>query len=295
MSAQTSYYVPAQSRWPIFASIALFLLAFGAGTLINGLSGHGSAGIGLLMVLGGALLLGLILFGWFGNVIQESQAGLYSGQMDRSFRWGMSWFIFSEVMFFAAFFGTLFYVRNLAVPWLGGEGDKGVSQLLWPDFTAQWPLMNPPDSKQFPGPHEVISPWHIPLLNTALLISSSFTVTLAHHALLRDDRSAVWRWLGLTIVLGGSFLAFQAYEYAEAYQHMGLTLHAGIYGATFFILTGFHGMHVTLGTLMLVIIFLRILKGHFDSKHHFGFDAVSWYWHFVDVVWIGLFLFVYVL
>lgn len=294
MSSST-YYVPEQSRWPILASIALFLLAFGAGTLMNALSADGGGGLGLALLLAGALMMGLILVGWFGNVIRESRGGLYSSQMDRSFRWGMSWFIFSEIMFFAAFFGALFYVRVLAVPWLGGEGDKGVSQMLWPEFTAQWPLFNPPDAERFPGPDAVISPWHIPLLNTCLLITSSFTLTFAHKALLKDELMQVRRWMFLTIVLGLIFLGFQIYEYVEAYHDLGLTLEAGIYGATFFILTGFHGLHVTLGTLMLIIILGRVVLGHFDSRQHFGFEAVAWYWHFVDVVWIGLFLFVYVL
>ncbi|MBV0933925.1 cytochrome c oxidase subunit 3 [Marinobacterium weihaiense] len=289
------YYVPEQSRWPILASIALFLLAYGAGTLMNALSADQGGGLGVALLLAGALMMGLILVGWFGNVIHESRSGLYSEQMDRSFRWGMSWFIFSEVMFFAAFFGALFYVRVLAVPWLGGEGEKGISQMLWPNFSAEWPLFNPPDAERFPGPGAVISPWHIPLLNTCLLVTSSFTLTLAHKALLKNARTQVRRWLFLTIVLGLIFLGFQAYEYVEAYHELGLTLQAGIYGATFFMLTGFHGLHVTLGTLMLIIILGRVLAGHFDARQHFGFEAVAWYWHFVDVVWLGLFLFVYVL
>lgn len=289
-----AYYVPSQSRWPILASISLFLIAFGSATLINSLSAGEGGGGGLLMLLCGALFLGLILVGWFGHVIQESRAGLYSEQMDASFRWGMSWFIFSEVMFFAAFFGTLFYVRNLAVPWLGGEGDKGVSNLLWRGFEAQWPLMVTPDMESFPGPRMLIEPWHLPLVNTILLLSSSFTVTLAHRALKQNFRAPVVIWLLMTIFLGGAFLVFQVIEYVEAYTEMGLTLHAGIYGSTFFLLTGFHGLHVTLGTLMLIVIWLRVLKGHFDSQHHFGFEAVSWYWHFVDVIWVGLFLFVYI-
>lgn len=290
-----SYYVPEQSRWPILASISLFLMAFGAGTLMTNLASESGGGLGLVLLLAGALSMGLILVGWFGNVINESHQGLYSSQMDRSFRWGMSWFIFSEVMFFAAFFGTLFYVRTLAVPWLGGEGDKGVSNMLWQGFSAEWPLMTTPDQNTFPGPKEIIDPWHIPLLNTILLISSSFTVTLAHKALKLNLRSRVVFWLCATIALGLVFLYFQAYEYAVAYNDLGLTLNAGIYGATFFILTGFHGMHVTLGTIMLIIIFLRVLKGHFSSDKHFGFEAVAWYWHFVDVVWVGLFLFVYII
>lgn len=290
-----TYYVPAQSRWPILASVALFLIAYGAGSLINALTADSGGGFGLMLLLSGALCMGLILVGWFGHVIEESHAGLYSDQMDRSFRWGMSWFIFSEVMFFAAFFGTLFYVRTLAVPWLGGEGEKGVANMLWQGFESTWPLMQTPDMQSFPGPDGVIDPWHFPLLNTVLLLSSSVTVTVAHKMLKLNKRPQVQFWLAATILLGLVFLVIQGIEYAEAYQELGLTLHAGIYGATFFILTGFHGMHVTLGTLMLIIILLRVLKGHFDADNHFGFEAVSWYWHFVDVVWVGLFLFVYVL
>ena len=294
MSSQ-SYYVPAQSRWPILASVALFLMAYGAGSLINAMSAQSGGAIGLLLLLAGALCMGLILTGWFGHVIDESRKGLYSDQMDRSFRWGMSWFIFSEVMFFAAFFGTLFYVRTIAVPWLGGEGEKGIANILWPGFEATWPLMQTPDMDAYPGPAGLIDPWHLPLINTLLLVTSSVTLTIAHHCLKQNRRKQVVGWLVLTIGLGLLFIVLQAVEYAEAYRELGLTLHAGIYGATFFILTGFHGMHVTLGALMLIIILLRVIRGHFEPDHHFGFEAVSWYWHFVDVVWIGLFLFVYLL
>ena len=287
-----TYYVPAQSYWPILASIALFLLAYGSGVLINGMT-SGSGG-GLLLILSGAFFMGLILIGWFKNVIDESMSGLYSPQMDRSFRWGMGWFIFSEVMFFAAFFGALFYIRTFALPWLGGEGDKGVSNLLWDGFEASWPLMITPDMELFPGPKAVIDPWHLPLINTVILITSSFTITLAHHALKQNKRSKLIIWHAVTVVLGIIFLILQADEYVLAYEELGLTLQAGIYGATFFILTGFHGLHVTLGTLMLIIIWLRVLKGHFSEESHFGYEAVAWYWHFVDVVWVGLFLFVYV-
>ena len=294
MSTQT-YYVPHQSRWPILASIALFLMAMGAGGYINGLGQQDSGGSGGFMLLAGSLLLSVILIGWFRNVIHESRAGMNSEQLDASYRWGMTWFIFSEVMFFAAFFGVLFYVRMFAVPWLGGEGDKGVSNMLWQGFEAQWPLMTTPDMKAFPGPEAIVDPWHIPLLNTVLLLASSVTVTFAHYALKRSQRDAVVIWLAATILLGVTFIYYQAIEYVEAYQQLGLTLQAGIYGATFFVLTGFHGLHVTLGTFMLIVIWLRVMKGHFTPQNHFAFEAVSWYWHFVDVVWVGLFLFVYIL
>jgi cytochrome c oxidase subunit 3 len=243
----------------------------------------------------GSLFLAYMLFGWFGNVIKESRDGLYSPQMDRSFRWGMSWFIFSEVMFFAAFFGVLFYVRTWAGPWLGGEGDKGLANMLWPGFEYSWPMLNTPDPKLYPAPSGTISAWGLPLINTLLLVASSVTLTFAHHALRKNHRTALTRWLALTVILGIAFLVLQVEEYIYAYNELGLTLGSGIYGATFFMLTGFHGAHVTLGTLMLVIMLVRVMRGHFSPEQHFGFEAAAWYWHFVDVVWIGLFVFVYVI
>ncbi|KZX72606.1 MFS transporter [Oleiphilus sp. HI0009] len=296
MSAETSYYVPAQSRWPIVATVGLFLTVVGAGSVMNASSAGESTGMSWLTFMIGALIMAYMLFGWFGHVIQESQQGLYSEQMDRSFRWGMSWFIFSEVMFFAAFFGALFYIRVLAVPWIGGEGaNTSTGELLWPEFEATWPLMVNPNNELYPGPSALISPWGIPLLNTALLVASSVTITIAHHALKDGDRGKLTLWLGATIALGVVFLYFQGYEYVHAYNDLDLTLSSGIYGTTFFLLTGFHGAHVTLGTLMLIIMFFRVRKGHFDKANHFGFEATAWYWHFVDVVWLGLFFLVYIL
>jgi len=296
MSAETSYYVPAQSRWPIVASVGLFLTMIGAGTILNAGSAGNSTFLPWMTFFSGALLMAYMLFGWFGHVIEESQAGMYSAQMDRSFRWGMSWFIFSEVMFFAAFFGALFYVRMFAIPWLGGEGDKGsTGTFLWPEFEAAWPLMTNPSGELFPGPKAIIDPWHLPFLNTVLLITSSVTVTFAHHALKKGERGKLKAFLAATIALALVFLFFQGEEYVEAYSTLDLTLQSGIYGTTFFLLTGFHGAHVTLGTLMLIIMFFRVRKGHFDNDNHFAFEATSWYWHFVDVVWVGLFIFVYIL
>ncbi|MCP1619380.1 cytochrome c oxidase subunit 3 [Pseudomonas sp. SLBN-26] len=295
MASHEQYYVPAQSKWPIIATLGMLITVYGLGTWFNDLKAARPESNGPLIFFIGALCLAYMLFGWFGAVIKESRGGLYSSQMDRSFRWGMSWFIFSEVMFFAAFFGALFYVRMWAGPWLGGEGAKGVANMLWPNFQYTWPLLNTPDPKLFPGPKAVIDPWHLPLINTILLVSSSFTVTFAHHALKKNNRKLLKIWLALTILLGASFLALQAEEYVHAYHELGLTLGSGIYGATFFMLTGFHGAHVTMGTLILTVMLVRILRGHFDAEHHFGFEAASWYWHFVDVVWVGLFIFVYVL
>jgi cytochrome c oxidase subunit 3 len=270
------------------------LLAYGAAMTFNAMSAD-RASFGPYILGAGFLVLFYVIFGWFRDVITESQSGLYSDQMDRSFRQGMLWFIFSEVMFFAAFFGALFYVRTFSVPWLGGEGEKGVTNMLWEGFQATWPLMVTPDPVQFEGPKELVDPWHLPLLNTVLLISSSVTITIAHHALKAGHRKKLEFWLAATIALAVAFLYFQVVEYIEAYTHLGLTLQSGIYGATFYMLTGFHGFHVTLGTIILFVMLLRIFDGDFTPKQHFAFEAAAWYWHFVDVVWVGLFIFVYIL
>ena len=295
MTTHEQYYVPAQSKWPIIATIGMATTVYGLATWFNDMSANRAESNGPLVFSIGGLFLAYMLFGWFGAVIKESRSGLYSPQMDRSFRWGMSWFIFSEVMFFAAFFGALFYVRVFAGPWLDGDGAKGVSSMLWPDFDFRWPMLNNPDPNQFVPAKSVIDPWHLPLLNTILLVTSSFTLTFAHHALKHGKRGAVKAWLALTIVLGAAFLGFQVEEYIEAYTKLGLTLGSGIYGSTFFMLTGFHGAHVTIGAVMLTGMLVRVMKGHFDAEQQFGFEAASWYWHFVDVVWLGLFIFVYIL
>lgn len=280
MSTQSGgYYLPAPSHWPIVGSVALLTLALGATLAMHGLSG-GSFLLGI-----GAASLAAMLIGWFGRVIDESQGGLHNAQVDLSFRWGMAWFIFSEVMFFAAFFGALFYARVISVPGLA-SGDSG---LLWPGYAGGWPTAGP----GLKEPFTPMAAWGIPALNTLILLTSGATVTWAHWALKRGNRVQLKLGLALTVALGITFLVFQASEYAEAYQHMGLTLGAGIYGATFFMLTGFHGLHVTLGTLMLIVVLGRSLAGHFNPERHFAFEAVSWYWHFVDVVWLLLFLFVY--
>ncbi len=285
-----NYYVPAQSAWPIIGAIGLFLIAFGAGSYVSELKTDSTSG-GYILLAGIAVII-FMIFGWFRTVIAESMAGLYSKQMDRSFRQGMSWFIFSEVMFFAAFFGALFYARMIAVPWLGGASNNAMTnEVLWPAFEAVWPLVTTPDGTKT----QAMGWMGLPLYNTLILLTSSVTLHFAHVGLEQDKRKALTVWLGLTILLGIGFLFLQAEEYIHAYQEMGLTLDAGVYGNTFFLLTGFHGMHVTLGTVFLIVLFFRVLKGHFTPDKQFAFQAGAWYWHFVDVVWLCLFIFVYVL
>jgi cytochrome c oxidase subunit 3 len=288
--SQSAYYLPEPSYWPIVGSIALFTLIIGASMLLNG------SGIGNFVMGFGFAILVYMLVGWFGTVISESEEGLYNSQVDVSFRWAMAWFIFSEVMFFAAFFGALFYARVYSVPWLGGEGaGQATKEFLWPVFEAVWPLIELPDPTNFTPAHEAMGPVPIPAINTAILLSSGATITWAHWGLKSSNRRQLILGLLLTVVLGTIFLSIQMYEYSEAYSHMNLKLTSGIYGTTFFMLTGFHGLHVTLGAIMLTVILLRAIKGHFTSDNHFAFEAVAWYWHFVDVVWICLFIIVYIL
>lgn len=282
------YYVPQPSAWPFTLTLGLFLVVCGVGAWLEGRDtlGHAPIYIGVAIAL-------VIIFSWFRKVARESESGLYNEQVDRTFRWGMSWFIFSEVMFFGGFFGALFYTRELSVPWLAGEGYRFFTgAVLWPHFTATWPSNGP---EAIGGKFEAMYPWGLPAINTVLLITSSFTITIAHHALKANRRGRCIAFMLLTIALGATFLALQAHEYIHAYTEQNLTLHTGVYGSTFFMLTGFHGLHVTLGTIMLIVITIRLALGHFKPDHHFGFEGVAWYWHFVDVVWILLFTFVYVL
>jgi cytochrome c oxidase subunit III len=285
------YYIPHLSPWPILGSVSLFTIMLGAIAYLNDWSGAWGA---WSLAPGFVLLISMFIF-WFSTVIGENQHGIYNLQVDRSFRMGMMWFIFSEVMFFGAFFGALFYARILAVPWLGGEGTKFFTRfILWPGYEASWPTNGPGHVGGLAnGTFHVIPAFGIPAINTMILLTSGVTVTIAHHALRQGNRAILTVFLALTFILGFSFVGLQIHEYGEAYTELGLRLSTGIYGSTFFMLTGFHGLHVTIGAIMLVCIWFRVLRGHFTPQRHFAFEAVSWYWHFVDVVWLGLFIFVY--
>ena len=279
-AANGGYYIPHGTKWPIMGSIGLFTLLGGFAMLLNG-----SASASWIMVVG-ALIIVAMMIGWFGTVIGESESGTYNAQVDLSFRQGMLWFIFSEVLFFAAFFGALFYARIYSVPWLAGEGAGG----MWPGYEGTWPTNGPGG---IGGTFDIIPAFGIPFINTVILVSSGGTVTLAHWALKKNERAKLCWWLFATVALGLVFLALQAYEFAHAYADLNLTLGSGVYGSTFFMLTGFHGLHVTIGAIMLLVMLIRSMRGHFTPEHHFAFEAAAWYWHFVDVVWIGLFIFVY--
>ena len=275
------YYVPASSSHPAQASVSLLVTMLGAASWVNGIE------LGKWAVLVGVLSLITPLYFWFGDAISEEEAGLNSKRVDVSYRWSMSWFIFSEVMFFAAFFGALWYIRTVTTPWLG---DLDHRLLLWPNFVPTWPNLGP--AGVVPA-FQTMSPFWLPTINTALLLTSGVTLTISHHALRENHRGKSEFWLFLTIALGTIFVVCQAFEYYHAYHELNLKFTSGAYGSLFFLLTGFHGFHVIMGATMLTVMLIRMLKGHFTANNHFGFEGAAWYWHFVDVVWLGLYIFVY--
>ena len=289
------YHVPASSKLPVAMALVLGVLLFGLGSTLQ----DGGLAVAPFLLVAGLVGFFVVLTKWFTAVHDENSAHLHNDKVKASYTYGMVWFISSEVAFFAGFFGALLYVRVFAVPWLGGEGDKGLSNELWEGFQATWPLLANPNpaiiaphaDMSWPG-FSGLASW-LPLWNTILLLASSWTVTISHHHLKEGNTKGQNIWLGATIALAVVFLFVQAAEYVHAYAELGLTLDSGIYGSTFFLLTGFHGFHVTMGTIMLSVILFRSLKGHFTAKDHFGFEGVAWYWHFVDVVWVFLFVFVY--
>jgi cytochrome c oxidase subunit 3 len=280
------YFVPAPSQFPVLTATGLLFVIYGAAQWVNG---HGWA---KWVLLAGLAFWAVTLYRWFSQAISESEGGLYGDRIDISFRWSMSWFIFSEVMFFGAFFGALYWTRVHALPNLGSLDNA----ILWPDFKAIWPSAGA-GATGSPGgivdPFQTMGPWPIPTINTALLLSSGVTLTIAHHALVAGHRARTIAFMWVTVLLGATFLGFQAYEYVHAYSELNLKLSSGAYGSTFFMLTGFHGFHVFVGMLMLLFITLRLMKGHFTPQRHFGFEGAAWYWHFVDVVWLGLYIVVY--
>jgi cytochrome c oxidase subunit 3 len=279
-AAAPYYFVPGPSKWPVLAGASLLLTMIGASAWVNSVSWGSYANFA------GIILTLVVLYNWFGDAIAESEGGKYSARIDVSYRWSMSWFIFSEVMFFGAFFGALFYARSITMPWLGDLDHK----VLWPDFAAQWGNTGPAGTVDA---FKTMGPFPIPTINTALLLTSGVTLTLSHHALRAGQRGKTAFWLFATVLLGAVFMGFQAYEYMHAYSELNLKLTSGIYGSTFFMLTGFHGFHVTMGAIMLSVVLYRVLKGHFTPEQHFAFEGAAWYWHFVDVVWLGLYVVVY--
>ena len=280
------YFIPGPSSRPVMSAIGLFFVILGAGQWVN------DHGWGAYVLLFGLVWWLTVLYLWFKDAINESEAGHYGHKVDLSYRWSMSWFIFSEVMFFGAFFTALWWARMHSVPALGNIENA----LLWPDFQAVWPTAAAGVTAA-PGAlietFSTVGPFWLPTINTALLLTSGVTLTIAHHALQVGNRSKTIAFMWLTVALGIVFLGVQGYEYVHLYRDLNLKLTSGVYGSTFYMLTGFHGFHVFIGMLMLLFITLRLQKGHFSKDRHFGFEVAAWYWHFVDVVWLGLYVLVY--
>lgn len=280
----------APSKWPIVGSIALFFIAIG---IVNWI--HKSIVGPIALFLGTAIFV-YMLFGWFGAVIRESRAGWYDDpQVIRSFRLGMLWFIFTEVAFFGAFFFAFFYARLIIVPSLGGEYSDSIMThyLLWPQFKSTWPLIANPNPTQFVGAKSGLGTWGIPALNTLILMLSDVIITWGYWELLRNRKHQLIIAQAITILLSITFLILQISEYGRAYTEHGLKISSGIYGSTFYMLTGVHGTHVLVGIIMLTVIMWRTIRGDFNSQNNFAVAALTWYWHFIDLLWLVLFIFVY--
>ncbi len=251
------YHLVDPSPWPALGALG----AFG---ITGGLTWYMHEGPPWVFLLGIAILF-YTMFVWWRDVIREAKdEGHHTAVVQLGLRYGMVLFIASEVMFFVAWFWAYFNASLFPTEAIGGH----------------WP----------PEGIQTFDPWHLPLLNTLILLTSSTTVTWAHHAVVHGDRESAVRGLTVTVVLGFLFTCVQAYEYAQA----PFAFAGGIYGSTFFMATGFHGAHVIIGTIFLVVCLFRTMNGHFKPEQHFGLEAAAWYWHFVDVVWIFLFSCVYI-
>ena len=280
MTEPEHYFVPEPVSWPLMSAAALLLMAFGAAAWLN----EGAAGPYILVL--GLLVLVAMVFSWFRGLISEGRSGLYDAQVEAAIRGGMAWFIFSEILVFGALFAALFYERFIAVPGLA-SGDTHT--FLWPAFHGGWPASGP----SIAGTFTAMKPWSIPALNTLMLLSSGIAISLANVALNRSRRGLMIGLVLTTVVLGLLFLRLQASEYYHAYTALNLSLATGAYGGTFFILTGLHGLHVAIGTAFMIVTLQRMVRGDFTAKHHLGFQAATWDWHFVGIVWLILFVLVY--
>ncbi|KQW82572.1 cytochrome c oxidase subunit 3 [Brevundimonas sp. Root1279] len=288
------YHLVNPSPWPLVSSIAATIMLIGAVVWMKGLvpADSGPVASALLsegkMALFFAGLAGVLvsMFGWWSDVIKEAKAGDHTPVVSIGLRYGMILFIASEVMFFAAFFWMFFEMA------IFNEARAHIPQVAsWADTAAAWSTWPPKGV-------EVLDAWQLPLLNTIILLLSGTTVTWAHHALANGDRKATKIGLAITVALGILFTAVQAYEYQHIiHEHLFFNeaaANSGLYGSIFFMATGFHGFHVLVGTIFLIVCLLRIMGGGMTPQKHFGFEAAAWYWHFVDVVWLFLFAFVYV-
>ena len=285
------YYIPNSSPYPLVGTIGIFLLLFGFVNWIH------EETWGMYCALAGLIIFIGVLCFWFRRIIKEYRTGLSTAaQVQRAYRWGVFWFLFTEALFFFGLFFALFYVQVFGIKWLAGEGHGAVTHLmLWPNFQHGWPVMSLPNPNQYTGPAEGPNPWGIPLLNTLVILISVFTITMARKATFEMKRKKMLSYQMATILLAVVFLVLQGFEYYYAYTEEMLKLGSGIYGNIFYFMTGFDGLHVVAGIIMLLVIFFRMKRGDYDSQRNLGVRLISWYWYFVAIVWILLFLFLYII
>jgi len=264
------YHLVDPSPWPLVGSGAACLSFFGAVSFMH------DANYGIWLLYAGVSLILLTMYLWWRDVVKEAKADkAHTDNVKKGLRLGMALFILSEIMFFFAFFFSFFHASVFPVDILSGE---------WPIEAGIWP----------PKGIKTLDPWDLPFLNTLILLLSGTTLTWAHYALIKKNQKDLVLALSLTVFLGVIFTCFQMYEYGHALQH-NFNFTDSVYGANFYMATGFHGFHVFVGTMFLAVCLLRAKKGHFTPEAHLGFEFAAWYWHFVDVVWLGLFIFVYIL
>lgn len=269
------YYVPRPSAYPVVLNAGLFFLSLGFVLKINALA------FGTGFMLAGALLATYAAVAWLGKIIGENESGKYHPWENRSFRIGMAYFIAAELLFFATFLAALMYIRVFSLPHLHS------ADLLWPGFEGKWPSSGPAGKTFTP-----LNAWGIPAANTLLLLFSAASLAWSRAGLLRGNRGQMTSGLMLTLVLGAVFLVQMFLESGHAASELGITISTGSYGAMFYMLTGFHGLHLLIGLVMLLVILFRGFHGHFNPASYFGFEAVGWFWNFV-VVAPGLLVFIY--
>jgi cytochrome c oxidase subunit 3 len=285
-----TYYVPEHSSRPITTAIGLFFLGLGSILLTE----NPSAGIVLFII--GVLITGLTLIFWFRDVILENRRGLHDAQMDRTYRWGMFWYLISQAALVLTFFGAVFFARLIIIPGLGGHIDdafKVTHLLLWPDFTSHWPLANNPDPSSFEGPSEIMTIWGWPLVNLLLVVLNVLFVISAQKAVKKNLHRLVTKNMMAVTLLGATFLGLHIYSLYEAIFDYGISLDSGIYGSTFVMINVLIILNVFITLLVMIFLLPRCIKGEFGAKHHFAIDAIAWLWYFIAAMWFLSFLFLY--
>lgn len=282
------YYVPEQSVWPIIGALSLLLFAIG--------SLNFTELWGLIVFAIGTITLLYMLCGWLSSVVRESRSGLYDAQMNRTFRWGMFWFIFCEFFTFGILLGAIIYERVGVIPWLAGQGSGGsvlTNYLLWPDFSASWPLIKNPDPATFAGLKDVPSAWGLPTLNTLVALCSAVTVLFALWAIKNKQTRATITGLVVTFFLGIAFAVMQFDHARILIKQYDMTISSGIYGSLVWMVGGFHFLNLLVGLILLFVVGFRYTLGHFNEKHHFAIEATAWYWAFISAMWLIIYLCIY--